>query len=243
MPTTLKVQLAVALNTDFLRKVSFFANLDGTISAALVLSMRPRVCLPSELIIMQGDVTRALYFIRSGACEVLKLEGPMGLPTSDSFDLGASAVDHELGPVVAVLRDHACFGEQSFVRQTPALATVRAQGYTTLMRIFKRDFDVIVRMFPRLRVHMLGVQRDQLQEYKLSESQGKTLRRSGRMASVANLSLRIRELRSRASSSQAFDWGRTGERSSCRLSRHSGAALNKVAPHAGATTTETTSLS
>ena len=156
MPSSLKVQLAVTLNADFLRQVSFFSNLDGTITAALVLCMRSRVVLPMETIIQQGDVSYALYFIRSGCCEVLKLEGPVGLPSESAEPLGL---------VVTTLRENACFGEQSFMTQQPALASVRAVGYSTLMRIWKTDFDTVVEMFPQLRVHMLGVQREQMREY------------------------------------------------------------------------------
>lgn len=80
MPPSLKVQLAVTLNADFLRSVSFFANLDGVISAALVMCMRSRVCLPAEIVIMQGDVTRVLYFVRSGSCQVRGAPTPEDAP-------------------------------------------------------------------------------------------------------------------------------------------------------------------
>jgi CRP-like cAMP-binding protein len=123
--------------------------------------MRSRITLPSEVVIHQGDISEALYFIRSGKAEVLKIEGPMGLPSEDFED----------DRVVAVLKEHACFGEQSFMTQSPALATVRSVGYCTLMRIFKADFDRVVAMFPALRVHMLGVQREQLQEYSMAKFQ------------------------------------------------------------------------
>jgi len=162
MPPSLKVQLAVTLNADFLRSVSFFANLDGVISAALVMCMRSRVCLPAEIVIMQGDVTRVLYFVRSGSCQILKQEGPVGLPTEEDDETDP------LGTLVHTLREHSCFGEQSFMTQQPAMASVRSVGYATLMCIFKADFDMIVTMFPQLRVHMLGVQHQQLKEYKVA---------------------------------------------------------------------------
>eukprot|EP00325_Prymnesiales_sp_UTEX-LB-985_P007184 CAMPEP_0174696820 /NCGR_PEP_ID=MMETSP1094-20130205/2876_1 /TAXON_ID=156173 /ORGANISM="Chrysochromulina brevifilum, Strain UTEX LB 985" /LENGTH=860 /DNA_ID=CAMNT_0015893685 /DNA_START=37 /DNA_END=2619 /DNA_ORIENTATION=- len=180
MPSTLKVQLAVTLNAEFLRSVSFFSNLDGTISAALVLCMRPRVCMPGETIIHQGDISPALFFIRSGTCDVIKSEGlmPPSLRSSSApgggDDRRSIADDRRsiggedgCGTVVTTLNEYACFGEQSFMSQKPALATVRSNGFTTLMRIYKTEFDMVVAMFPKLRVHMLGVQREQMIGYTL----------------------------------------------------------------------------
>ena len=223
MPTTLKVQLAVSLNAEFLRKVPFFAHLAPEISAGLVLCMRARVCLPGEIIIMQGDVSRALYFVRSGMCDVLRKnnesdgwqsqnristrisndEGNDGesfgsrnvrgrLESSESLD------NSELGTLLTTLKEHSCFGEQSFHGDTPAFATVRSRSYTTLMRIFKQDFEMVATMFPSLRAHVLGVTREQLRDYRIAERQAtkktpnsklkqavSNVKRAGRRASTA----------------------------------------------------------
>jgi hypothetical protein len=143
LPSTLKVQLAVTLSAEFLRSSAFFADLSGTLAAALVLAMRPRVCLPSEVIIHQGDVSYALFFIRSGRVDVLRLSGPVGLEVPE--DDGDS-----LGDNVATLHDGQCFGEQSFLRHTPSLASCRARGYVTLYQIFKVDFERVQSMFPQV---------------------------------------------------------------------------------------------
>ena len=136
---------------------------------------------------MQGDITRTLYFIKSGECEVLKLEGPIGLPNDDDDE-------NPLGPRLHVLREHACFGEQSFMTQQPALATVRSISYTTLMRIYKSDFDVVVAMFPQLRVHMLGVQREQMMEYKSAGGQGFGKRSFAKFRGLASASRGIKRM-------------------------------------------------
>jgi len=163
LPSSLKVQLAVTLNQDFLRKSEFFGMLDGTVSAALILCMRSRVCLPNETLIHQGDVSYALYFIRSGIVTVMKLEGPMGLPSEE-----ATGQD-PLGVPVATLREGACFGEQSFMCGKPSLASVRTVGYTTIYQIFKTDFEKVQSMFPQLRMHVAAVQRDKARAYKEDE--------------------------------------------------------------------------
>ena len=176
LPSSLKVQLAVTLNQDFLRKSAFFGMLDGTVSAALILCMRSRVCLPDETLIHQGDISYALYFIRSGSVQVMKLEGPMGLEAPTGQD--------PLGISVATLNEGACFGEQSFISAKPSLASVRTLGYTTIYQIFKTDFEKVQSMFPQLRMHVAAIQREKAREYKEDE-----ISRSGRKRRNRNYSM------------------------------------------------------
>ena len=51
LPSSLKVQLALTLNADFLKGVSFFRNLEPRIIATLVLCLRSRIYMvsPREL--------------------------------------------------------------------------------------------------------------------------------------------------------------------------------------------------
>eukprot|EP00966_Prymnesium_polylepis_P198003 4588145-Prymnesium_polylepis.1 len=146
MPSSLKVQMAVTLNADFLRGVPYFADLDVQIIATMVLCLHSRVYLPSETVIQQGDVSKALYFVRSGSLQVIK-ESAQDAPEE----------------VLGVLAEYATFGEQSFLMGIEVKATVRTSGYAEIMRLLKSDFEGIVEMFPKLRVHMAGVQR-RLQE-------------------------------------------------------------------------------
>jgi hypothetical protein len=51
LPSTLKVQLAVMQNSDFIKSVSFFQHLDARIIATLVLCLRSRIYIPSETVL------------------------------------------------------------------------------------------------------------------------------------------------------------------------------------------------
>ena len=154
MPSSLKVQMAVTLNAEFVRSVSYFSNLDAQVIATLVLCLRSRIYMPMEIVIQQGEESRALFFVRSGTVQVIK----------------DTNQDGEEGQIIATLEEHACFGEQSFLLGTEALASVRAKHYSEIMRLWRIDFDAIVNMFPALRVHMVGVQRELQQQYKVTAS-------------------------------------------------------------------------
>jgi len=164
MPSSLKVQLAVVLNEEFLKKVPFFQFLEPRIIATLVLCLRSRVYLPFETVIHQGDVGIALFFIRAGGAEVLKQ--------------GAGEGDDEM--IVTRLHEFACFGEQSFLLRQPSMATVRSIGYSEIMWLVRSDFEAVCEMFPALKVHVLGVQKELNRNYhKLRAREAVLAQRNG----------------------------------------------------------------
>ena len=73
----------------------------------LVQCMRTRIFLPTEIIMMQGDIGSALYFIRMGKVEISISKGD-----------NKQQVINELG-------EFDFFGEQSFLMRMPSLAMVR----------------------------------------------------------------------------------------------------------------------
>jgi len=150
MPSSLKVQLAVVLNEEFLKKVPFFQFLEPRIIATLVLCMRARIYLPFETIIHQGDVGNSLFFIQTGGADVLKKVGE----GDDAQEI-----------LVVQLSEFACFGEQSFLLGQASMATVRSVGYSEVMSLGRSDFDVVCGMFPALKIHVLGVQKELKKTY------------------------------------------------------------------------------
>ena len=157
------MQLALTLNADVLKGVSFFSNLATPIVAALVLCLRSRIYMPLEVVITQGEVSQCLFFIRSGKCQVVTFTTGVVDKTLGSDDSrrsrrsrrGSSMAQEMTTRVLAELSEYSCFGEQSFLLQSVTNASVRSLGYANLMRLFRNDFEVIVQMFPALRVHML----------------------------------------------------------------------------------------
>ena len=91
---------------------------------------------------------KALFFLRSGGCDVVKF--------SDSGE----------ETIVGAIDIFACFGEQSFLLNSASLATVRSRIYSEILRLGRFDFDHVCAMFPALRTHVLGVQREMREHYK-----------------------------------------------------------------------------
>jgi CRP-like cAMP-binding protein len=71
LPPTLKVQLAVVLNRDLIVHMPLFKYIGAQEAAILVLSLRPAVLLPFEVIVREGKGNDSLYFVRTGRLEVL----------------------------------------------------------------------------------------------------------------------------------------------------------------------------
>ena len=86
--------MAVVLNAKFLKRVPFFKFLEPNQIAILVLCMRNRIYLPTEIAIAEGEGSAAIFFIRTGTMEVVK----------------------KVGGVVNLLGETDFFGEQSFVK-------------------------------------------------------------------------------------------------------------------------------
>ena len=114
-----------------------------------------------------GEISTALFMIRTGQAEVVKAHGQdssvsRGLSETSTTDAeGSSAFER-----IALLERGTAFGEQSFVSEMPSLATVRSTCYSEIMRLWRDDFEGVVAMFPALRVHMLGVSRQLKHSYK-----------------------------------------------------------------------------
>jgi CRP-like cAMP-binding protein len=89
--------------------VPIFKYCEAKCIVILVQCMRTRIFLPTEIIMMQGDIGSALYFIRMGKVEISISKG------GDN----KQQVINELG-------EFDFFGEQSFLMRMPSLAMVRA---------------------------------------------------------------------------------------------------------------------
>ena len=145
---------------------------------------------PSEAVLHHGDVSHALYFIRTGQAAVYKPRNsrnssPVILPipgknelrsTSDGDSGAGIKLIEEDMERVAVLDRGAAFGEQSFMSELPSTATVRVINYSEIMRLWKSEFEAVVVMYPALRMHMLGVQRELRMSYRAKEAREQFLR-------------------------------------------------------------------
>ncbi len=118
----------IGLDTrDLITRLDFFAGLDPQHLARVQKLLRPRFTVPNELIVRKGERGDAVFFIASGAAEVILPDRRVPLGSGDVF------------------------GEMALVTGEPRQADVRAQTYCRLLVLRKADFDRFMRDNPEVR--------------------------------------------------------------------------------------------
>jgi len=108
-------------------KVPFFENLDQARVREIAAQLRPRLVLPGEKVVKQGDAGDAMYFISTGAVQVEVGDKPIRLGSGDFF------------------------GEIALVREPPRTADVTALGYCQVLALYHRDFAKLMASYPDLK--------------------------------------------------------------------------------------------
>ena len=112
----------IGLNTAVLvARLDLLAGLDPDELARICRLLRARFTVPNELIVRKGERGDAVYFIASGAVEVVFPDRRIPLGTGDFF------------------------GEMALLSGEPRQADVRAQTYCRLLVLRKADFDRFMR--------------------------------------------------------------------------------------------------
>jgi CPA1 family monovalent cation:H+ antiporter len=127
---------------DMLARVPMFADLDNEAAALLGRLLRPVMALPGEEIVTKGARGREMYFIASGAVEVL---------------VGVGAVRLEAGDF---------FGELALLADRPRTADVVAAGYCHLLELSRADLRRIMRANPGLRQEIEKVAAERLSTHE-----------------------------------------------------------------------------
>ena len=124
----------IGLHTqELITRLDFFAGLDPQHLARVQRLLRPRFMVPNELIVRKGERGDTVFFIASGAAEVI-------LP-GRRIPLGSGDV----------------FGEMALITGEPRQADVRAQTYCRLLVLRKADFDRFMRDNPEVRTRINAI--------------------------------------------------------------------------------------
>jgi CPA1 family monovalent cation:H+ antiporter len=126
--------------TEMLGKVPIFAGLEGAQIAQLASTLTPEMFPPGERIISAGEHGDRMYFIASGAVEVR---------------VGGDAIPLKAGDFV---------GEMALLTDRPRNADVVSTGYTNLLVLKRRDFDVLLKAHPGLRGKIEAIARQRESE-------------------------------------------------------------------------------
>lgn len=109
-----------------MRAVPLFESLPDERLAEVRRLLRPRLALPNERIVRKGEQGDAMYFIASGAVEVVREGEPIRLGTGEFF------------------------GEMSLIQRRPRSADVMALGYSQLLELRRDSFRALLRLDPAL---------------------------------------------------------------------------------------------
>lgn len=113
--------------TEMLGKVPIFSSLQEAQIAQLARTLTPELFPPGERIISAGSQGDRMYFIASGAVDVLVRPHPVRLKVGDFV------------------------GEMALLTDKPRNADVISAGYTNLLVLKRRDFDALLRAHAGLR--------------------------------------------------------------------------------------------
>jgi CRP/FNR family transcriptional regulator len=128
----------VAANTEFLKKVSWFEDLDERSLEAIANSAVEQKYQPGQFIMRQGDTGVGAFIIRSGKVEILQERDGK---ESKLATLGA-------GDVV---------GEMALLDEFPRSASVRAVEPTTALGIQRWHFKGILESHPQIALALLPI--------------------------------------------------------------------------------------
>lgn len=125
IPHGLSQEILMFLNRENLNRVDIFKDADELFLRESVQLLRPRVFLPAEYIIRQGEYADCMYFLASGEVKIL-------IGSGEVARLGAGSP----------------FGETALVDNQFRNASVVSTSYSTGYRLDKEDFEALRSKYP-----------------------------------------------------------------------------------------------
>ncbi|MDP3179732.1 MAG: cyclic nucleotide-binding domain-containing protein, partial [Spirochaetaceae bacterium] len=125
LPRSLSQEILLFLNKDVVNRVELFKDADDLFIREAVQLLRPRVFLPGEYIIRQGEFGDCMYFLTGGEVQVV---------------VG--------GKEIARLGPGSPFGETALVENLHRNASVVSISFSTGYQLAKRDFDELRSKYP-----------------------------------------------------------------------------------------------
>jgi hypothetical protein len=125
MPKSLSQEILMFLNRDAVGKVELFKGAEELLLREAVRLLRPKVFLPGEHIIRQGEYGDCMYFLTSGEVRVCAEAGEIA----------------RLGP-------GSPFGETALLENLHRNADVISESFSTGYQLTKADFDALRSRYP-----------------------------------------------------------------------------------------------
>jgi voltage-gated potassium channel len=145
LPSTLRTEVSLALNQDFIQKVPFFKGASQELMRDIALALRPIIFTPGDYVFRAGEVGHQMYFIGHGTVEVLSADGRS---------------------IYATLTDGDFFGEIALLFSQPRTASIRALGYCDLYALSKETFDRVLSHYPDFARHIQDIARQRQEQHR-----------------------------------------------------------------------------
>ena len=126
----------MVLRKTLVDKVPLFDSADIHFTHDLILELDLHVYVAGDWIVREGDPGNSMFFISSGAVEVL---------------------DHDDEKAVAQMGPGDFFGEMSLLHREPRSATVRAKEYSIIYSLDQRTFRRLLSRYPEFEEHIKEV--------------------------------------------------------------------------------------
>lgn len=111
---------------EMISEVPMFANMDSASLDKFTKVMKTKNYTEGDIIIKQGQPGEYLYVILDGAVSVIQ------------EDTGGNEIE------LTELAEGDCFGEMALLTGDPCSATIRSKRATTLLSLYKDDFDIMI---------------------------------------------------------------------------------------------------
>ena len=179
LSTTLRNELVAHTNSRVIDRVHFFKNQDPSLTTALLTRMKPLFRITDEVLGVEGDIAKEMFFLVHGVVEMLATipdvkgvapilpsmtplaslaasrEGKVEeIATNDAIPAGSS--------VVGVLMDGDQFGDPELLLQCRRPCGFRAASVCDLQTLSKQDLEFVLYDFPQVRESMVSQARHRL---------------------------------------------------------------------------------
>lgn len=123
LPTSLSVEVAFQINGEQLNSIPFLKCCDDATKLLLVTVLQPKVFIPTECVVKEGERGSDMYIIQRGTLEVscCQVRGPIRILSSGDF-----------------------FGESCLLGSKTNRATVTALEYCDCFTLSKEDFNEVI---------------------------------------------------------------------------------------------------
>lgn len=135
LPGPLRAGIALELNRSVLDQVPIFSGASQDVLEDIVMQLKPKVCVPGEKIFHHNEPGDAMYFIHTGAVEIV--------------DSGQK--------VLATLNPGSFFGEMALLTNNPRTATARARSFCDLYVLSRESFQHVLHRYPSFETKLQSV--------------------------------------------------------------------------------------